>query len=140
MAVVEFDRIEVDFCTRCYGVWFDAGEIELLLERGSFEHAGLGLQEALRQQGPRVSEKGKHCPVCRRKMRKVNIGPAQQVLIDVCPQEDGIWFDSGELDQLIEQMERSGVAPSSKQDKVGAFLRQAFKARHEATSHQGGTA
>ena len=29
--VVEFDKIELDLCPDCQGIWFDAGELELLL-------------------------------------------------------------------------------------------------------------
>ena len=30
MVVLEWDAVEVDFCTGCRGIWLDAGEIELL--------------------------------------------------------------------------------------------------------------
>ena len=29
MVIVEYDDIELDYCTACKGVWFDAGELEL---------------------------------------------------------------------------------------------------------------
>jgi Zn-finger nucleic acid-binding protein len=32
MIIVEHERIELDYCTKCLGVWFDAGELALLLE------------------------------------------------------------------------------------------------------------
>ncbi len=32
LIVLELEQIEVDYCTRCAGVWLDAGELELLLE------------------------------------------------------------------------------------------------------------
>ena len=30
--IVEYDRIELDYCPSCGGVWFDSGELDLLLE------------------------------------------------------------------------------------------------------------
>lgn len=39
LTVEEYHGIEVDRCTECNGVWFDAGEAELLSEK---EAAGLG--------------------------------------------------------------------------------------------------
>ena len=32
MLVVEYSEIELDYCDTCKGVWFDSGELELLLE------------------------------------------------------------------------------------------------------------
>ena len=32
MIVVEYHDIELDYCTTCQGVWFDYGELELLLD------------------------------------------------------------------------------------------------------------
>ena len=41
MVIAEHQRIEVDYCTKCSGVWFDAGELELLLESMALDEAGL---------------------------------------------------------------------------------------------------
>jgi len=32
MFVIEYKRVELDYCHICKGAWFDAGEMELLLE------------------------------------------------------------------------------------------------------------
>jgi Zn-finger nucleic acid-binding protein len=32
MTVVEYKGIELDYCTGCQGIWFDAGELGLLLK------------------------------------------------------------------------------------------------------------
>lgn len=32
MIVMELNEIEIDHCIACQGIWFDAGELELLLE------------------------------------------------------------------------------------------------------------
>lgn len=32
MVVLELDQVEIDHCINCGGIWFDAGELELLLE------------------------------------------------------------------------------------------------------------
>jgi len=30
MLDIEYNNIELDYCEKCKGVWFDAGELELL--------------------------------------------------------------------------------------------------------------
>jgi len=32
LIALEWDELEVDYCTECGGLWFDAGELELLLD------------------------------------------------------------------------------------------------------------
>ena len=40
MIVVEHEKIELDYCVKCSGVWFDAEEMELLLEAMQLERTG----------------------------------------------------------------------------------------------------
>jgi Zn-finger nucleic acid-binding protein len=102
MIVVEHKKIELDYCTRCYGVWFDAGELELLLKamkaEKTYQAHLLALSEA------QTAEKKRRCPICRRKMKKVLIGEEPTAVIDACSRNDGLWFDGGEIEQLINQM------------------------------------
>ena len=43
MIVVEHEKIELDYCLQCAGVWFDASELELLVE-------------ALKRQGAQITQ------------------------------------------------------------------------------------
>jgi Zn-finger nucleic acid-binding protein len=111
--VVEHQAIELDICAECHGIWFDAGELELVL----------GDAEALEGSPVRTAEAKRPCPICDRKMDKVNIGPDQGVLIDSCPAGCGLWFDAGELAQLTRNLTEEGwtVAP-----EVREFLHDLF--------------
>jgi uncharacterized protein len=101
MFVLEFERVEVDHCTRCGGVWLDSGELELI---GS--HTG-ALQKdllcALDQQaaGRPVAEGRRPCPVCQRTMSEVDSCGDTEIVVDRCPRRHGLWFDEGELHEVI---------------------------------------
>ncbi len=113
MLVIEHKRIELDYCPRCHGVWFDSGELELLL-------ASLNAQPSF---SPTQSdEKKRRCPVCRRKMDKALAGKPG-VVIDSCPEGHGLWFDSGEVEALVKQM--GGGA------EIGAFLGDVFRVKED---------
>ena len=43
MIVVEHDNVELDYCTDCSGVWFDAGEMNLLFQNIDIDGGGRGL-------------------------------------------------------------------------------------------------
>ena len=111
---VEHDQIELDLCPDCQGIWFDAGELELLLEQG--EKATLTVAEA-------SEEEPRPCPLCSKKMNKVNIGPSQRVLIDTCPTGCGVWFDDNELQELTRDLAEDGWQV---QPRIRAFLSEMF--------------
>ena len=129
MVVVEHERIELDYCTECFGVWFDAGELELLLERLALDGSAFTMDEIMALPDKKVTEKARPCPICRKKMRKVVIGSQPEVLIDICARGHGLWFDGGELNDVIRQLADTDYGTSGKQGRVIAFLGEAFKAR-----------
>jgi len=127
MIVVEHSKIELDYCTSCRGVWFDSGELELLLES-----VGLGGPEPLLANladstEARSVEKKRKCPICLKKMKKVLIGQEPHILLDICQQGDGLWFDGGELAQLVGQLASKAGEKLTPQQEIFAFLQDVFK-------------
>jgi Zn-finger nucleic acid-binding protein len=129
MIIVEHQKIELDYCLRCSGVWFDSGELELLVAVLKAEGADLSYTELLTPHSAKETEAKRKCPICHRKMDKVWLGKEPKVLIDSCPLGDGLWFDSGELQQVLREMEPLGT-PASR--SVISFLGDAFQATHKA--------
>ena len=129
MIVVEHENIELDYCTDCSGVWFDAGELELLLETMELEGSSLSLDSILTSPEAKSSEKKRKCPICRQKMKKATVGHEPEVLIDACQRGDGLWFDKGEVGQLITQLSDKPSGESDSQGRVITFLGEVFRAR-----------
>jgi Zn-finger nucleic acid-binding protein len=128
MIVVEHHKIELDYCTSCRGVWFDAGELELLLESAGREGVEPLLAGLASSTEADSKEKKRKCPICIRKMKKVLVGQKPEILLDICPQGDGIWFDGGELAQLVGQLAGKAGEKTSPQQEILAFLQEVFKA------------
>lgn len=127
MIIVEHERIELDYCTTCLGVWFDAGELSLLLESMDMEVGELNIADIMTLPEKTIAEKKRRCPACRRKMKKAAIGHDPEVIIDVCPEGEGIWFDGGELGQVITQRLDKSTAESGAPDRVVNFLGEVFQ-------------
>ncbi len=124
MIVVEHQKIELDHCLRCAGVWFDGGELDLLVSTMAANGGKMSQTDLLTPHEAKVDETKRKCPVCGRKMNKVWMGKDPKVLIDTCPLGEGFWFDGGELHQVLQQIE-----PMRSKD-VLSFLGQAFQATH----------
>jgi len=122
MIVVEHEQIELDYCDKCHGVWFDAGELETLLETPGLDSGDEFLDGILKAEEAATSEKKRRCPLCRHKMKKANL--EETVLVDLCPQGEGVWFDGGEVGSLIAQLARR--KPEAPHNVIN-FLGEVFK-------------
>jgi Zn-finger nucleic acid-binding protein len=99
MITLELDEVEVDYCLQCSGIWLDAGELEMLLPN---RHQAKMLLSSFRTTKG-CSETPKPCPICLKKMEKILVGPSESaILIDKCKKGDGLWFDKGELQDVLE--------------------------------------
>jgi Zn-finger nucleic acid-binding protein len=116
LIILELSSVEIDHCTNCSGIWLDGGELEILLENSSHKNELL----ASFMIDKNSSERRIKCPICRKKMEKVLCGKDENILIDRCRSHHGLWFDSGELEQLFES---GGL---DKEDKVLNLIKEMF--------------
>ena len=122
MIVLEFDEVEVDFCLDCNGIWLDAGELELLLDDCQKATELLRSFASIENS----SEQIRKCPICLKKMQKVLIGQADKpLLIDICPKEHGLWFDKGELQDILQR------GNLDKEQKIQKLLTDMFGQKQE---------
>jgi Zn-finger nucleic acid-binding protein len=127
MVIVEYSDIELDYCTGCKGVWFDSGELELLLEAAEVEDYRVFLDEIIDKPEAATGEKKRKCPICNAKMRKACIDDDNQVLIDICRYEHGIWFDNQELQHLLKILAEKSPDKRDSTQQVMNFLADIFK-------------
>ncbi|MEE9270202.1 MAG: zf-TFIIB domain-containing protein [Candidatus Krumholzibacteria bacterium] len=97
LIVLEVEGVEIDHCLACSGVWLDAGELGLLLADAANKDE---LMQSLAA-GVQGKEKKIRCPICRKHLEKVDYGTEKKVRLDKCPNNDGLWFDRGELLDMI---------------------------------------
>jgi Zn-finger nucleic acid-binding protein len=117
LVILELEQIEVDYCTSCKGIWLDAGELELLLET-SEERSRL---TNLFIEADAVKEKSHDCPICRKQMKKFEIGEKGKIVVDKCKKNHGIWFDNGELQKVVE------FGSVNKENKIINLLKDMFE-------------
>ena len=126
MIVVEYKKIELDFCPNCHGSWFDHDELALMLESVTGHEQSLLIQNLLAQPAVSVSERKRKCPVCGTKMKNLRIGQQTGILLDACENGDGLWFDGGEIDQFVKIAENHAPV-KAEQDHVFDFMQEVYK-------------
>jgi hypothetical protein len=117
MIALELTDVETDYCLACGGIWLDAGELEILL--GQPQKAAQLLRSF--RIDYKCAEKKRKCPICLKKMQKVFVGSDDhKLLIDKCAKGDGLWFDRGELQNILK------VGSFDKENKIAELLTDMF--------------
>jgi Zn-finger nucleic acid-binding protein len=111
LVTLEFDRIEIDYCPGCRGIWLDSGELGLLLERDEERNILFNAPGSVR-----CKERKRKCPICSGGMKKVLVC-GSDVLLDECAGH-GLWFDNGELKKIL----GAGCADSREEDRLGSLV------------------
>ncbi len=88
---------QVDRCPACGGIWFDHRELGALLEESA---SSLRPLRGGREQDELNIKRGV-CPRDGSRLMRVCSAEQPDVVVDSCPQCQGIWLDGGELDKLI---------------------------------------
>ncbi len=102
LIILEFNKVEIDYCTECSGIWLDSGELELL--SGKSHHEGIIENFHITDSG---TEKKRKCPLCNKRMNKYFYGNDKELLVDICKKEHGIWFDKNELSLILSKLDKS---------------------------------
>ena len=120
LIVLRFRSIEVDYCEQCGGLWFDSGELEQLLADTGARGDDPWFKQ-LTEVSPAAPKTRYLCPRCDQRLRETCVpnGPR----LDVCPQRHGLWFDAGELRQIL------SLAPEGTgAERTIQFLNEVFSA------------
>lgn len=122
MVVLELHDVEIDHCLDCQGIWLDAGELELLITDSQNKEPFLDTFKVEKN----CPEKKRKCPICLKKMEKVLCGTDQSTRIDRCVRGDGLWFDSGELEEVVQMSVKDSDSEVLKliQDMFGKKLKE----------------
>ncbi len=123
----------IERCNDCFGLFFDPGEIEILLNHTVSGTQTINLKHIQNINKDRYqSKKVKYiqCPVCQVLMNRVSFGYRSGVIIDRC-RKHGIWLDNGEITHLMEWKKAGGqlLALQKQQEPQSTKIRVTANAR-----------
>ena len=132
-------RLLIERCDKCLGIFFDPGELEVLLEKSvshvyevDFERMDVLIEEeGLVDSWPVVYVK---CPVCQRRMHRKSYGARSGVIMDKC-KNHGVWLDGGEMGKLLRWSKAGGRIHDQAQKAEQARA----KARRERAARAAGS-
>ena len=99
MEPISYNEVEVDHCTKCYGIFFDHLERETLKQMEGAEILDVG-DEFVGAKFNQILDVA--CPKCSKKMEHVLHTDPFEIKFECCPGCKDIYFDAGEFRDYLE--------------------------------------
>lgn len=123
-------ELYIERCESCFGLFFDPGEIEELLERSvsNVFDVNVDLIKNINEERYKSNQDFRYvkCPDCQVMMNRVNFGQRSGVIVDQC-KKHGVWLDSGEITHLMEWKKAGG-------EKLNARIEQQKERKKESST------
>jgi len=127
---VEYNGVQIDVCPGCKGEWLNAGELLKIVEHHEevFTPGEIASLDAVNKEiftNESCNHDELNCPLCETvKMEHFNYGTTSGIILDKCPDCEGIWTDKDELKKV--EMVVDGWKSCLNQDlkKYGSILKK----------------
>lgn len=111
----------IEKCEQCSGLFFDPGELEMLMEKSVSNVFHINQGKLSELQTKHFQARGKEfkyikCPACKTMMNRRAFGYKSGVIVDHC-NKHGYWLDEGELRQLQEWKKAGGELQQKASEK-----------------------
>jgi Zn-finger nucleic acid-binding protein len=97
------DKIEIDECEKCRGIWFDANELRKTKDLTDEDLTWLDFNIWKHEDKFKAKSRNLPCPKCNSALVAIDYADTD-VEIDYCPACKGTWLDSGEFQKIIEAL------------------------------------
>ncbi len=94
-------NINIDYCPKCLGVWFDRDELRQAKDEKDENLDWLDIDLWSNQKDFKVSYGIRLCPSCRIPTYEVYYGDSK-IVVDVCKACHGVWLDRAEFKKIVE--------------------------------------
>lgn len=133
LAARRYGELDVDECDGCGGLMVTPTMMDRIV---SARDASTNLRLALPERSYAREQEVRYlrCPGCNKTMNRRAFGRISGVVVDVC-KEHGVWFDSGELAQVLAFIERGGLE-RARQREAEELKEAARQARTEQARAQ----
>lgn len=110
MRLHQIQKVEVDYCEECYGIWLDAIELERITRKpyiARYVNSTMGV----------AKKSDISCPACEAPLKLQDLNGVE---IDTCPTCGGTWLDFGEIEQInrVRQEDLLMTAGTAKKERL----------------------
>jgi len=94
-------NVEVNYCTKCLGIWFEQDELRQAKDEKDKDLNWLDIDLWKNEKDFRIVYGIRICPNCRMPLYEVYYGDSK-VVVDLCKLCHGVWLDRAEFKKIID--------------------------------------
>ena len=98
-----FNKIEVDYCPVCLGMFFNENELRLAKDEKDQDLQWLDIDLWQDKTKLKISKANLLCPECQVLLYEVGYGDSK-IKVDICTVCKGVWLDRGEFKNIIDYL------------------------------------
>lgn len=141
-----YEKINIDNCPHCGGVWLDAGELlPIITARDALFTRDL-VEKTLKRAHTKIPKAEQDvvlsCPHCSGAMHPLNYNYSSGIVLNACPNGHGVWLDKDELagvqihmehwDQAKDQAKWQDLLKQTRQNEAAAQEQLQDKDNHKS--------
>ena len=107
------EGVVVDFCDKCFGIWFDKDELANYIELSTDIPEIVELKK-------QAQKTGMVCPKCKGTLEELPFSSQTDFLVDRCESCGGIFFDAGE----IARAEKASASLEKLEDRLKTVVKR----------------
>jgi len=100
-------NVEIDYCPKCLGLWFDEDELRWAKDEKDKDLKWFDVDIWEDETKFKIAYGIRLCPSCRLPLYEVYYGQSK-IIVDVCKICRGIWLDRGEFKKIIDWLKEQG--------------------------------
>jgi len=98
-------NIEVDYCPKCLGLWFEEEELRWAKDEKDRNLGWLDVDLWRDKKKLKISYGMRLCPSCRVPLYEVYYGDSR-IIVDVCNLCHGVWLDRAEFKKIVDWLKK----------------------------------
>jgi len=99
-----FHNTDVNYCPKCYGIWFEEDELRQAKDEKDKELQWLDTDLWADPKKLKILHGIRFCPACRLPLYEVYYGNSG-IIVDICTVCSGVWLDRGEFKKIIKYLQ-----------------------------------
>ncbi|MEW6159607.1 MAG: zf-TFIIB domain-containing protein [Verrucomicrobiota bacterium] len=141
LCTIDYEAVEIETCPDCRGEWLDADELAQIVRKveQTFSQEELADLDSVHRNVFRVEKTEGAAILCPRcpdhELTPFNFASSSGIVLDKCPQCQGVWLDAAELEKVQALVEEWNAHLGKDLARFGSVIEKTRRASEQSINH-----